>query len=75
MTRGSKIAFFSPHCLVDFTNPGAAIPAPGRDGLKLLAGQGFQGQAFCGTRLGEAADNRNQELNKSTPNQTLQSGA
>ncbi len=43
-----KIAFVSPHCLIDFTN-GAATAT--MDGLELLAGQGFECQAFCGTRL------------------------
>ena len=37
-TRRPKIAFVSPHCLVDFTN-GAATAT--RDGLKLLAKQGL----------------------------------
>ncbi len=45
--RQTKIAFVSPHCLADFSN-GAAIAT--REGLKLLAGQGFQCMAFCGTR-------------------------
>ena len=49
--RRPKIAFVSPHCLVDFTN-GAATAT--RDGLKLLAAQGFECLAFCGTRLDEA---------------------
>ena len=45
--RLTKVAFVSPHCLVDFSN-GAAIAT--REGLKLLARQGFQCMAFCGTR-------------------------
>jgi hypothetical protein len=53
-----KIAFVSPHCLVDFTN-GAATAT--RDGLELLAGQGFQCVAFCGTRLDEAGEGMIQE--------------
>jgi hypothetical protein len=53
-----KIAFVSPHCLVDFTN-GAATAT--RDGLELLAGQGFQCMAFCGTRLDEAGEGLIQE--------------
>jgi hypothetical protein len=53
-----KIAFVSPHCLVDFTN-GAATAT--RDGLKLLATQGFQCSAFCGTRLDEAGEGLIQE--------------
>jgi hypothetical protein len=43
-----KIAFMSPHCLVDFTNGAATTTL---DGLQVLAGQGFECQAFCGTRL------------------------
>ncbi len=54
----TKIAFMSPHCLVDFTN-GAAIAT--REGLKLLAAQGFQCMAFCGTRLDEAGEGLIQE--------------
>jgi len=54
----TKIAFISPHCLVDFTN-GAAIAT--REGLKLLATQGFQCMAFCGTRLDEAGEGLIQE--------------
>ena len=53
-----KIAFVSPHCLVDFTN-GAATAT--RDGLKLLAAQGFQCMAFCGTRLDEPREGLIQE--------------
>ena len=49
--RRPKIAFVSPHCLVDFTN--GAVTAT-RDGLKLLASQGFECLAFCGTRLDES---------------------
>jgi glycosyltransferase involved in cell wall biosynthesis len=48
-----KIAFISPHCLVDFTN-GAAIAT--RDGLTALAGQGFECMVFCGTRLDTAEE-------------------
>lgn len=53
-----KIAFLSPHCLVDFTN-GAATAT--RDGLKLLATQGFQCMAYCGTRLDEPGEGLIQE--------------
>jgi glycosyltransferase involved in cell wall biosynthesis len=53
-----KIAFVSPHCLVDFTN-GAATAT--RDGLELLAQRGFQCIAFCGTRLDEAGEGLIQE--------------
>ncbi len=56
--RRPKIAFVSPHCLVDFTN-GAATAT--RDGLKLLAAQGFECLAFCGTRLDEAREGLIQE--------------
>ncbi len=41
-----KIAFVSPHCLIDFTSQ-AAMAELCR--LRLLAGLGFQCQAFCGT--------------------------
>ena len=53
-----RIAFVSPHCLVDFTN-GAATAT--RDGLKLLAAQGFHCMAFCGTRLDEPGEGLIQE--------------
>ncbi len=53
-----KIAFVSPHCLVDFSN-GAAIAT--REGLKLLAAHGFRCMAFCGTRLDEAGEGLVQE--------------
>ena len=43
-----KIAFVSPHCVLDFTN-GAAVAT--FSGLRLLAQQGFDCQAFCGTRF------------------------
>ena len=43
-----KIAFVSPNCVVDPTN-GAALATLG--GLEMLAGQGFECQAFCGTRF------------------------
>ncbi len=39
-----KIAFVSQHCILDFTN-GAATAT--RDGLWMLAEQGFECQAFC----------------------------
>ena len=56
--RPPRIAFVSPHCLVDFTN-GAATAT--RDGLKLLSAQGFECMAFCGTRLDEAGEGLIQE--------------
>ncbi len=43
-----KIASVSPHCIMDF-NSGAATAT--RDALRLLAEEGFECQAFCGTRL------------------------
>ncbi len=51
-----KIALVSPHCPVDFTIGAAAAT---RDGLKLLAAQGFL--AFCGTRLDKASEGLIQE--------------
>ncbi len=42
-----KVAFVSPHCLLDFTN-GAATST--LDGLKLLRNLGFACEAFCGSR-------------------------
>jgi hypothetical protein len=53
-----KIAFLSPHCLVDFTN-GAATAT--RDGLQLLADLGFKCSAFCGTRLDDPTEGLIQE--------------
>jgi hypothetical protein len=53
-----KIAFVSPHCVLDFTN-GAATAT--RDALRLLAEQGFECQAFCGTRLDDAQERLLQE--------------
>ena len=47
--EGSKrIAFVSPHCVLDFTNGAATATL---DGLKLLSSIGFQCEAFCGTRM------------------------
>jgi hypothetical protein len=54
----TKIAFLSPHCVLDFTN-GAATAT--RDGLRLLAEQGFECQEFCGTRLDDAQEGLLQE--------------
>jgi hypothetical protein len=53
-----KIAFVSSHCVLDFTN-GAAIAT--RDGLRALIEQGFECQAFCGTRLDDAQEGLLQE--------------
>ena len=46
--RTKKIAFVSPHCVLDFTNGAATATL---DGLALLARSGFQCQAFCSSRL------------------------
>ncbi len=43
-----KIAFVSPHCVIDFTNGAATATV---DGLGLLAQSDFECQAFCGTRF------------------------
>jgi hypothetical protein len=51
----SKLAFVSPCCLVDF---GSGAASATRDSLKMLAGEGFQCEAFCGTRM----DGRNEGL-------------
>jgi hypothetical protein len=53
-----KIAFVSPHCLVDFTS-GAATAT--RDALKLLAVEGFSCEVFCGTRMDEPHEGLIQE--------------
>jgi glycosyltransferase involved in cell wall biosynthesis len=53
-----KIAFVSPHCLVDYTN-GAATAT--RDGLRVLAEQGFECMAICGTRLDDPTEGLIQE--------------
>jgi hypothetical protein len=43
-----KIAFVSPHCVLDFTNGAATATL---DGLSLLATLGFQCDAFCNTHV------------------------
>ncbi len=48
-----KIAFVSPHCVLDFSN-GASVATYA--GLKTLAAQGFECQAFCATRLDAAEE-------------------
>ena len=53
LKKNKKIAFVSPHCVVDFTN-GAAVATFA--GLKALAAQGFECQAFCATRLDSAEE-------------------
>ncbi len=54
----TKIAFMSPHCLVDFTNGAATATL---DALKLLAVSGFACEAYCGTRLDDAHEGLVQE--------------
>jgi hypothetical protein len=43
-----KIAFISPHCVMDFTNGAATATL---DALSLLARSGFECQAFCNTHI------------------------
>ncbi len=43
-----KVAFVSPHCILDFTNGAATATL---DGLALLARSGFQCQVFCSSRM------------------------
>ncbi len=43
-----KIAFVSPHCVLDFTNGAATATL---DGLTLLARSSFECQAFCSSRM------------------------
>jgi glycosyltransferase involved in cell wall biosynthesis len=43
-----KIAFMSPHCVMDFTNGAATATL---DALSLLARSGFECQAFCNTHI------------------------
>ncbi len=43
-----KIAFVSPHCVLDFTNGAATATL---DGLALLARSGFECQALCNTHI------------------------
>jgi glycosyltransferase involved in cell wall biosynthesis len=43
-----KIAFVSPHCVLDFTNGAATATL---DGLSLLARLGFDCQAFCSSHM------------------------
>ncbi len=43
---GRKVAFVSPYCILDWASPAASAT---RDGLRLLASQGFECQAFCGS--------------------------
>ncbi len=42
-----KIAFVSPHCVVDFTNGAATVTL---DALKFLQKLGFPCEAFCCSR-------------------------
>ena len=43
-----KVAFVSPHCVMDFTNGEATATL---DALALLARSGFECQAFCSSRM------------------------
>ncbi len=43
-----KVAFVSPHCVLDFTNGAATATL---DALRLLEQLGFESQAFCRSRL------------------------
>ena len=45
MSTERKVAFVSPYCILDWASPAASAT---RDGLRLLASQGFECQAFCG---------------------------
>ena len=54
-----KIAFVSPHCVMDFTNGAATATL---DGLALLARSGFECQAFCGTRMDAWEEVRVEEI-------------
>ncbi len=58
-TQVRKVAFASPHCLVDFTS-GAAI-ATAR-ALQLLSEAGFACQAFCGSYLDAPEEELLQQL-------------
>ena len=49
----TKIAFVSPHCVVDFTNGAATATL---DALAFLQSLGFQCEAFCNTRLDAAEE-------------------
>ena len=49
-----KIAFVSPHCLIDFSSHAAIAML---EGLQLLARAGFDCQAFCGTLLNDDGQN------------------
>jgi hypothetical protein len=48
MSTYRKIAFVSPHCLLDTTNGAATATL---DGLALLARVGFECLAFCNSRM------------------------
>ena len=54
-----KVAFVSPHCLLDFTN-GAATST--LDGLKLLRNLGFACEAFCGSRRDAPDESRFEDV-------------
>ncbi len=44
----TRVAFISPHCVLDSTNGAATATL---DGLKLLAAIGFSCEVYCGTRV------------------------
>jgi hypothetical protein len=48
-----KIAFVSPHCVIDSSNGAATATL---EGLQFLQTRGFAGEAFCGTRLDVAQE-------------------
>ena len=64
-----KIAFASPHCLIDFTS-GAAIAT--LQALRFLKGLGFTCQAFCGSQLDAPEEALFEELlaNQKSPYET-----
>jgi hypothetical protein len=64
-----KIAFASPHCLIDFTS-GAAIAT--LQALRFLSGLGFTCQAFCGSQLDAPEEALFEELlaNQKSPYET-----
>jgi glycosyltransferase involved in cell wall biosynthesis len=54
-----KVAFVSPHCVLDFTNGAATATL---DGLALLARSGFECQAFCNSRMDAWEEVRVEEI-------------
>ena len=55
----NKIAFVSPHCVLDFTN-GAAVATYA--GLKTLAENGFSCKIFCGSRMDSQEEKNAEEV-------------